>query len=827
MSTAPRPQRQLRGGPRHARAAPAGCLSYLLRSRYSSDRSTHRAVDTPNGPSSQNGDLTAGPDDFRGDEVGMSPEAQASLGDLASGPPPGKAEAFWPSFKRVVGLLGAYRVLLVVVALAAVGTVVLAVAAPKVLGQATNVIFEGVVSTMLPAGTTKAQAVEMLRARGMDDFASMLSAMDVVPGAGIDYTRLGQILTVVLALYMGSGLLNWLQGWLLNRVTVKVLYRLRAQVEDKVHRLPLSYFDTVARGELLSRVTNDVDNVANTLQQSLSSALTSILTVVGVLGMMFSISWRLALVALIIFPLMGVVFGVIGPRSQKAFTSQWARTGRINTRVEESFSGHALVQVYGRTESVREAFAAENEELYAASLRAQFLSGIMMPVMLVIGNLNYVAIAVVGGAMVASGSLRLGDVQAFIQYSQQLTRPLSQIGGMATAVQSGTASAERIFELLDADEEPSDDVTDGARASGTTVMPSRTRAASTAMIATGVAATGQGARGGPGGLGTAAVQKAAARPSGQAGLGGPGVIEMEHVRFSYNPEVELIGDLSLRVEPGHTVAIVGPTGAGKTTLVNLLMRFYEPDGGRILLDGRDIATMTRHDVRRRTGMVLQDPWLFAGTIRENIRYGRPGATDEEVEAAARACFVDHIIKALPQGYDTVLEEDAANISAGERQLLTIARAFVANPAVLILDEATSSVDTRTELLVQQAMNALRQGRTSFIIAHRLSTIRDADTILVMEHGDIVEQGNHDELIAADGAYARLHATQYANGATESRTSMSRTSSMTSSMVRPAVVLAPLAAAPLSEAACWAMAQGLPRVANEDMMTTVEIPALTW
>ena len=725
-------------------------MSRNANSHVSKNADTHTGKKTASGARTAASAVVA-PDELSEEDLKLAAEAQAASGDWHDGPPPGKAEAFWPSFKRMVGLLGAYRVSLMIVALAAVGTVVLAVAAPKVLGQATNVIFEGVVSTMLPAGTTKAQAIEALRARGMDDFATMLSAMDVVPGAGIDYTRLGRILTVVLGLYVGSGLLNWLEGWLINRITIKALYRLRAQVEDKVHRLPLSYFDTVQRGELLSRLTNDVDNVTNTLQQSLSGALTAILTVVGVLGMMFSISWKLALVALIMFPLMGVVFGVIGPRSQKAFTHQWARTGKINTRVEESFSGHALVQVYGRTDSVREAFAAENEELFRASLRAQFLSGIMMPVMLVIGNLNYVAIAVVGGAMVASGSLRLGDVQAFIQYSQQFSQPLGQLGGMATAVQSGTASAERIFELLDAEEERPDDVAPGsAGAAGT--------AGAAGEVGTTSTDAGEAADAGR----AAEAGATAASPKSPAG---PGVIEMEHVRFSYSPEVELIRDLSLRVDPGHTVAIVGPTGAGKTTLVNLLMRFYELDGGRILIDGRDIATMTRHDVRRRTGMVLQDPWLFAGTIRENIRYGRPGASDEEVEAAARACFVDHIIKALPQGYDTVLEEDAANISAGERQLLTIARAFVANPAVLILDEATSSVDTRTELLVQQAMNALREGRTSFIIAHRLSTIRDADTILVMEHGDIVEQGSHDELIAAGGAYARLHAAQFAGGAT--------------------------------------------------------------
>ncbi|RJF41874.1 ABC transporter ATP-binding protein [Actinomyces sp. 2119] len=652
-------------------------------------------------------------------EVELAAQTQASSDDWSAGPPPGRAQAFWPSFTRMLGLLTAYKGTLVVVVTTSVVAVVLSVAAPRVLGEATNVIFEGVVSLIMPEGSTREQAVATLRERGMDDLAAMVETMEVTPGAGIDFSRLGQILLLVLALYVGSAFLMWLQGFLLNRITITSMYRLRAQVEHKIHHLPLSHFDRVQRGELLSRVTNDVDNITNTLQQSLSGAVTSILTVVGVLAMMLSISWRLALVAMIMVPLMGAVFGVIGPRSQKAFTHQWARTGRLNTRVEESFSGHALVRVYGRTDSVRDAFAQENEELYRSALRAQFLSGIMMPLMLFISNLSYVAVAVVGGFMVASGSLRLGDVQAFIQYSQQFSQPLGELGGMATAVQSGTASAERVFNLLDAEEE----------------RPDRP-AAQTAKTAGSVTRAGE---------------------NGEAGRSG--TIVMEHVRFSYSPDTELIRDLSLQVEPGQTVAIVGPTGAGKTTLVNLLMRFYEVDGGRILLDGQDTAAMTRQEVRRRTGMVLQDPWLFEGTVRDNIRYGRPDATDEQVEAAARACYADHIIRALPQGYDTVLEEDAANISAGERQLLTIARAFVADPSVLILDEATSSVDTRTELLVQQAMNALRQGRTSFIIAHRLSTIRDADTILVMEHGDIVEQGGHAELLERGGAYARLYAAQ--------------------------------------------------------------------
>lgn len=649
-------------------------------------------------------------------EAELAEQARLSSGDWDS-VAPGKATNFRASFARMIGLLRPYAWGFAFVSLLGAIGVVLAVVAPKVLGEATNLIFEGVVSNALsgqfPAGATQDQVVDALRAAGQGDFANMVAAMHGFEvGAGVDFDRLRWVITAVLVIYVASALLSWIQGYVINVIMVRTMWRLREEVERKINRLPLSYFDKVQRGELISRVTNDIDNITQTMQQSLSGALTAVLTVVGVLVMMFSISWQLALVALVALPLMGVIFGIIGPKSQKAFGTQWRKVGRLNARVEESFSGHALMRVYGREQDAHEKFAVENQELFEASFKAQFLSGIIMPAMTFVGSLTYVGIAVLGGLMVASGNLRLGDVQAFIQYSQQFTQPLSELGGMAAVVQSGTASAERVFELLDADEQQPDE--DGAPAL----------------------------------------------------VDGPGVIEFEHVAFSYAPEHPLIRDLSFRVEPGQTVAIVGPTGAGKTTLVNLLMRFYELDSGRILLDGQDIARLTRDEVRSRTGMVLQDPWLFAGTIRDNIRYGRADATDDEIVEAAVATRVDRFVHSLPDGYDTVLDEDASNVSAGEKQLITIARAFVAQPSVLILDEATSSVDTRTELLLQHAMAALREGRTSFVIAHRLSTIRDADLILVMEHGDIVEKGTHDELIAARGAYWRLYQSQFQQAAAD-------------------------------------------------------------
>jgi ATP-binding cassette, subfamily B, multidrug efflux pump len=552
--------------------------------------------------------------------------------------------------------------------------------------------------------------VAALRAQGRNTFADMIERLNVIPGHGIDFVLLEKLLLVALGLYLVASLFLWLQGYLLNGAVQRSIYSLRSQVEDKVNRLPLSYFDKQTRGELLSRVTNDIDNISQSLQQTLSQLLTSLLTVIGVTVMMLVVSPLLALIALVTIPVSILVITVIGRRSQRLFIQQWKSTGELNGHIEEAFTGQSLVKVFGRQHEVEAVFAERNHTLYSASFGAQFISGLIMPTMFFIGNLNYVAIAVVGGLRVASGTMSLGDVQAFIQYTRMFTQPLTQLASMANLLQSGVASAERVFEVLDEEEQVPEEAS--------SLNPTCGRVA------------------------------------------------FEHIWFSYDREKPLITDLSLVAEPGSTVAIVGPTGAGKTTLVNLIMRFYELDGGRITLDGVDIATVPRAALRSNIGMVLQDTWLFHGTIRENIAYGRPTATEEEIHAAAEATYVDRFVHALPNGYDTVLDEEASNISAGEKQLITIARAFLADPALLILDEATSSVDTRTEVLVQRAMAALRSDRTSFVIAHRLSTIRDADVILVMEDGKIVEQGTHYELLEARGHYFDLYNSQFAAGREE-------------------------------------------------------------
>ena len=626
---------------------------------------------------------------------------------LQIGVPTEKSQNFVPSAKRLLRLLHPERFIILTVIAFAVASVVLNAIGPKILGGATDLIFAGVFGKQIPAGVTQEQAADALRAQGQDNLASMLAAMqDVVPGQGIDFAALARILLFVLGLYVVAALLQWIQGRMLTIAVNRTIYRLRRDVEDKLNRLALPYFDQQPRGELLSRVTNDIDNVAQSLQQTLSQLLTSLLTVVAMIAMMIWISPLLAVLALVTIPVTIVVTGMIGKRSQKHFVQQWKSTGEVNGVVEETYTGHELVKVFGRQQEADRLFAERNDALYHASFRAQFISGIIMPTMMFIGNLNYVIIAVVGGLRVASGTMSLGDVQAFIQYSRQFTQPLTQVASMANLMQSGVASAERVFAVLDAPEQEPD-----------TEHP--------AVIDD---------------------------PRGR--------VAFEDVTFSYRDDTPLIEHLDLLVEPGQTVAIVGPTGAGKTTLVNLILRFYELKGGRITLDGVDITQLTRHDLRSRVGMVLQDTWLFGGTIRENIAYGRPGATDEEVLEAARATYVDRFVHSLPDGYDTVLNAEADNISAGERQLITIARAFLAAPSLLILDEATSSVDTRTELLVQHAMSALRSDRTSFVIAHRLSTIRDADLILVMEEGRIVERGSHAELLSAGGAFAKLYAAQF-------------------------------------------------------------------
>jgi ATP-binding cassette subfamily B protein len=620
--------------------------------------------------------------------------------------PPRKPLDFGPSAKRLLGRLRPERNGFLLVIGLTVTSIVLNVLGPRVLGHATDLIFSGFIGRQLPAGTTQQQAVDGLRAAGDDTLADMVSGMDVTPGRGVDFAALTWVLLGVLALYVGASLFSWAQGYLLAGVVQRTMYRLRADVEDKLNRLPLSHVDHSARGDVLSRVTNDIDNVSQTMTQTLSQLLQSLLTVIGVLAMMVWLSPLLALIALVTVPLSVVLTALIARRSQKHFVDQWRHTGELNAQVEEAYTGHEIVKVFGRHDDVERTVQAKNEELYQASFGAQFVSGMIRPVMMFLGSLNYVAIAVVGGLRVASGSMSLGAVQAFIQYSQQFTQPLTQLASMANLLQSGVASAERVFELLD---EP-DQVPDAAQ-------PVHVR-----------------------------------QPQGR--------VEFQHVAFSYDPDAPLIEDLSLVAEPGTTVAIVGHTGAGKTTLVNLIMRFYELDAGRITLDGHDIALMRRDDLRSQVGMVLQDSWLLGGTIRDNIAYGDLDATDQQIRRAAEATYVDRFAHSLPDGYDTVIDEEGDNLSAGEKQLITIARAFVADPPLLILDEATSSVDTRTEVLVQHAMAALRSDRTSFVIAHRLSTIRDADLILVMESGAIVEQGTHTELLTRRGAYFDLHNSQF-------------------------------------------------------------------
>ncbi len=616
-----------------------------------------------------------------------------------------KAKDFRGTLSRMISLVGGYRWLIVAVSIASLLSVVLSVIAPRILGSATNLVVAGAIGKQMPAGTTKQQAVTALKKAGEHDQANMVQAMDLVPGQGIDFGALGRILLLILAIYVLGAFLSWLAGQLARLVVQNTGWRLRQDIQEKVERLPLSYLDTHSRGDILSRVTNDVDNVTQTLQQTLTQFLSSVFTIIGITIMMLAMSWKLTLLALVVIPIGAVLAGILMKRAQPHFRAQWKATGDVSGLVEETITGHDVVVLYNLQQHYDERFKSENHRLRRASFKAQFISSLVNPIMGFVSNLSYVVVAVGGAVLVTGGALTLGEVQAFIQYSRQISGPVGQLAQMANLLQSGLASAERVFEFLDAEDMAPD-------------------------------------------LGTEI-------PSGG------GHVQFKDVEFGYSPDKMIIKGLSVDVKPGQMVAIIGPTGAGKTTLVNLLERFYEVDGGAILLDDIDIRDIHKDTLRSRIGMVLQDTWLFDGTIEENIAFGKAGATPEDVRRAARATSVDRLVRQLPDGYDTVISDEGDTLSVGERQLLTIARAFIADPEMLILDEATSSVDTRTEVLVQRAMDNLREGRTAFVIAHRLSTIRDADLILVMEDGNVVEQGTHAELLARKGAYTRLYEAQFA------------------------------------------------------------------
>jgi ATP-binding cassette, subfamily B, multidrug efflux pump len=632
-----------------------------------------------------------------------------------------KAKDFKGSFKRLVGTLRPERAKIIWIFVLTLFSVAATIAGPKILGRVFNLVLSGgtgrtLASQGLPKGLNAEQTAAALKASGIPEAEKAAKFIINLPhfavGKGVDFAAVGKVLLILVVIYVISALLGWLSGYIMAGVVARTIYRLRRDVDEKLARLPLKYFDGHARGDILSRVTNDMDNIQQTMQQTLTQIISSILTLIGVLALMFYTSWLLALIALVTVPISVVVTMVIAKRSQKQFNVQWQSTGSLTGHVEETFSGHTIVKIFGRQKESVEDFDEQNEELYQSSFKAQFISGIIMPMMMFVGNLQYVAIAIVGGLRMLAGALAFGDITAFIQYSQMFTQPITQTASVANVLQSAVASAERVFNLLDEAEQ------------------------------------------------TAEPEKPVVLKHVE------GRVEFNNVSFRYLPDVPLIDNLSLSVEPGQTVAIVGPTGAGKTTLVNLLMRFYEIDGGHILVDGHDTQTMRRDDLRRLFGMVLQDAWLFSGTIRDNIAYGKEEATEEQIQAAAEAAHVNHFVRTLPDGYDTKLDDDSANVSQGERQLLTIARAFLADPEILILDEATSSVDTRTEVLIQRAMARLLKGRTSFVIAHRLSTIRDADLILVMDKGAIVEQGTHEQLLAAGGFYYDLYHSQFVEAMAE-------------------------------------------------------------